>query len=276
MAYPFKRIWRVKPTMGLMPGEMDLCPDVLCLPLNEYGGLNARDYSTRSTGATSSATVWAYAVLQTAAGWSQGKNGNRLSLQNTGSAYASMTAFSRAIPTSAVTVMFGQRKRDSTNRVSATFGVNAAANSARCGSHCPYSDGTIYFDFGGQVAGTTRITFAGATFGDDIFAMTVGGRGMEIWQNGVLLASNSATPTRTQTDEDLQIGIGNGVTTSDLVDIDFLYIWSRQIPTALIQRITADPWAMFTRRDRGFKIAFAGAGAAAFPYVDPYIELLPQ
>lgn len=68
------------------------------------------------------------------------------------------------------------------------------------GAHMPYTDGTVYFDFGGFSEGSTRLSVGGLTIKKhDVWAFTVGRRGMEIWQNGIRRASNGGTPTRTNT-----------------------------------------------------------------------------
>lgn len=78
------------------------------------------------------------------------------------------------------------------------FGVSSGTGSDRMSGHVPYTDGTVYWDFGGSTAGATRVSVAGLTITqNDVWAFTTGPRGMEIWQNGRLRASNSANPTRT-------------------------------------------------------------------------------
>lgn len=118
-----------------------------------------------------------------------------------------VAASSALLPTGDVTIVLGARKTDGTNRDSGAFGVDTATAAEYCAVKLPAADGTVYWDYGGTTGGTTRLTAAGLTFGDDAWGFTVGARGMEIWQNGVLRASNSANPTRTATSAACKLGI---------------------------------------------------------------------
>jgi hypothetical protein len=91
-------------------------------------------------------------------------------------------------PTSqyAVTVLY--RKTDTTNRVSTAFGDSANASFH---IYLPFSDGVVYFDFGGT-SGSRRLTASGLAFGDDVWTFQAADAGLQIWQNGVPRASNSA------------------------------------------------------------------------------------
>jgi len=82
------------------------------------------------------------------------------------------------------------------------FGEGSGTPGKRLGAHVPWGgDGNVYWDFGGTSTGTTRLAIAAGTLSDsDIWVFTTGDRGMEIWKNGLLFASNSANPTRTVAD----------------------------------------------------------------------------
>src|SRR5215472_8627686 len=61
------------------------------------------------------------------------------------------------IPTARATVLVIRRKTDSTARASSMFGcrsINTGTEIFNC--HCPYSDGVVYWDFGGNT-GANRI-----------------------------------------------------------------------------------------------------------------------
>jgi len=72
--------------------------------------------------------------------------------------------------------------------------------------HCPWSDGTIIWDFGGSTAGTSRLVYnPGAGYmaqgrWEHFVLSAVPGSGMMIWHNGREVASHSSasTPTRTR------------------------------------------------------------------------------
>lgn len=95
---------------------------------------------------------------------------------------------------SEVTILFHGRV---TSGIGALIG-NDRTNSADFNIFLPYTNGSVYFRWGGEVEGATALVTAGLTFSNtDSFAFTCGPRGMELWQNGRKMNSNSATPSRT-------------------------------------------------------------------------------
>lgn len=136
------------------------------------------------------------------------------------------------------------RKTDTTNRSSSGWGVDSAVGLERCHAHMPYSDGTVYFDYGGFLDGSTRVKSAGLTFSNDIWAFTVGSRGMEIWQNGILQASNTATPTRQAGTSSFYLFNGDGAAGADLAEIDFICLYNRQPNTTTLMQQTREPYAI--------------------------------
>lgn len=104
------------------------------------------------------------------------------------------------LPTGPATVVLHYKRLDGTNRAAGAVGLQWTGNHANnFGVTLPWSDGVIYFDYGGFAEGSTRLSMssAGLTFGDDVWVFTTGARGMEIWQNGIKRASNGGNPTRT-------------------------------------------------------------------------------
>lgn len=106
------------------------------------------------------------------------------------------------------TILLVYRHRDTTNRMNAAFGVDPVGGSTfpnMIGSHLPWSDGKIYWDFGenagGLVEGANRLSFA---YTKDLlwhwWAFVVGGgQGKRVYRDGILLGSDSGTPTRNVT-----------------------------------------------------------------------------
>jgi len=150
------------------------------------------------------------------------------------------------LPTGPATVLLGYRKRDGTARATAAFGVAHDANDDNyMGCHLPYSDGTVYWDYGGspgKTAGSTRLSVGSLTFGDDFWAFTTGPRGMEIWQNGVRRASNAGTPTRVNRATAFYWGQHDNTTACDSADIWYGAIYDRQLSPAAIQSLSKDPY----------------------------------
>jgi hypothetical protein len=146
------------------------------------------------------------------------------------------------LPLQTVSIVSGYQKRDGVNRNSSLVGSASGDNSVRLGAHVPDSTGTVRWDVGGSAEGTKRLSIAGLTFGDDDWAFTSGPRGMEIWQNGVLRASNSANPTRTNDGTAWQLGVHN-VFPSDLANFHYLYLYRIQLSPDAIRRLHAEPYA---------------------------------
>ncbi len=96
------------------------------------------------------------------------------------------------------TILLVRRKTDVTARASFAFAANVAVDSYRCAASIPWSDGTVYWDFGGITAGTNRLSWAGytPTTNMEAWAFRSGPSGMSIWKDGVQVATQGAHATR--------------------------------------------------------------------------------
>lgn len=147
------------------------------------------------------------------------------------------------LPTSNVTIVIG-------NLHIATGGVHFGGEVTSTAAfvfstYLPFTDNVTYFDWGGQTNGATRVQVGGLTFGDDIWVMSTGPRGMELWQNGILRASNGANPTRSQWGvgtETLCWGKNGFGSVSGLWQCKFTFIYWNQLPTTDILRISREPF----------------------------------
>lgn len=139
---------------------------------------------------------------------------------------------------SSVTIVIASFKTDATLRASLGFCIETGGDdNKRCQSHMPYSDGTVYWDFGGAAEPGGRLSVGGLTFGDDIWIFTAGARGREIWQNGFLRASSGDTTGRTTSTADLHLGpMGSGSSpTNDLALYSLFYVYLYQLqPTQCV------------------------------------------
>lgn len=153
----------------------------------------------------------------------------------TGTTQRVVTAATSALFPSATTatVAVWHRKTDTTNRDSAGFGSDSTVSSARCGAHLPFTDGNVYWDWGGTTAGSTRVS--AAVTSDTrwhLWAFTVGGGlGMRIYRDGVLLASNAATPSRTA-GGNFVLNSGNSSVSpgpGDLAEFGAVWVYSRAL-----------------------------------------------
>lgn len=146
-----------------------------------------------------------------------------------------------------------------------SFGAGAIGQfggGSQLGVFIPFSDGKVYFDFGGSTEGTNRLSVAGLSFSDsDVFVFTVGARGMEIWQNGIKRASNSGTPTTTLISTAFGISKrANAAGTDQMRTYAFGYA-RKQLPTDVCAALSKDLWGTaFVQRRRGI---ISGIAAAA-------------
>jgi hypothetical protein len=145
------------------------------------------------------------------------------------------------------TVLLAYRKTDATLRGVSAFGINTSTSTTYVGVHgLPYSDGNVYFRFGGLTEGATQITVAGLTVGDDLWTFSTGPRGMEVWQNGLLRGSNAGNPSRTSAGTALPfLWPSFAPVNSDLADVALMMSWRRQLPAAAIRALSVNPWLVF-------------------------------
>jgi len=151
------------------------------------------------------------------------------------------------------TLLIAHRKRDQTLRQAAVWGDNGTLNdSGNINFFAPFSDGVIYFRYGNpNTEGVNQLslngTAAGLVYGDDLWCCTTGPRGMEIWRNGILLASNTANPTRTtQTFSTARLAFPAATPNwSDMSDVAFVMTWRRQLAAAAVRALSINPWQVF-------------------------------
>lgn len=137
--------------------------------------------------------------------------------------------------------------------------AGADANARRLGGHVPFSDGVVYWDFGGQDA-THRLSVSGLAFGDDTWAFTAGRRGQTIWQNGALRASQSTAITRNAAGGSFDLNRGQTVTSSETeTRYSFFYLWNRELNGSEIEWLHAEPYAFF--QPPGPRILYIGFDA---------------
>jgi len=151
------------------------------------------------------------------------------------------------MPTGPITVSLLYEKTDATNRNTVAWGIDKqlASVTYQCHATMPFGDGTVYFEYGGN-GGANEVSVGGLTFGADHWAFTVGARGMEIWQNGFLRASNGNTPTRTN-DPTHPFKLGANLSgtgfVADLARINVCCVWDRQLDTRELWTLNTDPYA---------------------------------
>jgi hypothetical protein len=154
------------------------------------------------------------------------------------------------MPTLSCTVAVIRRKHDTTSRESALFYFrDPSVTTTTIGSHSPWSDGVVYWDFGG-IASTNRLTWSGYSANAaklDYWTFVAGRRGSAIYFNGVKRASHSTAITRTNSA--VPAFFINGHVTNaawgDLQDIYFLGLWDREWTDAEVMQWYQRPYGIF-------------------------------
>ncbi len=254
-----RRVWRGKPPMGTRLASGLYAPDRIAFPFNEIGvGGGFFNYAAAPPGGRLG-FVGANSPVTAI-----GPNGPALSFAGA-TQHTTMTGGSALLPTSQATIMIGLRKRDATLRSAITLCNNTGGGAGRVALAIPFSDGNVYWQWEGS-GGTQQVALGGQSFvagGYDVWTFTVGSRGMEIWRGGRLVGSNGNTPVRTAGTQDLWLGF-DGANGSDLIDIDFFYVWGTQLPTQVIQAFSLLPFQVFQNHHVQ---SFATSVAVSYPYL---------
>lgn len=160
-----------------------------------------------------------------------------------------------------VTFVLYYQKTDGTARASAAFGsLVGGVTTAAIGCHLPYSDGTVYWDFGGN-GSPNRVTYAGGTFGNDVWVFRGGQLGMQIWQNGIVRANSTTAVSRTAAspDQNFKLGEYASTTASDLARTRIFLVYNRALSQEEVQLLSHDPLAPFRRAARSMVNAVSGS-----------------
>lgn len=170
-------------------------------------------------------------------------------------------------PIATATVMMIYAKRDTTNRNSRLFAQNTTGASNFLSCHGPYSDGTVYWDFGGNTGGTSRLSVAGQSWvalKPSVWFFINGDRGKEIWRDGLLIASGATRTTRNIGTAAIRLG-ATATELADLVNYYAAAMWRRDLSPAMIRELSLNPWALFDSDRRSVLHAAAYATAAPPP-----------
>ena len=154
------------------------------------------------------------------------------------------------LPTTAYTVLVRVRFGSTTGTGTAVGAVapTASLGADRCNLDMA-STTTLNFDFGGYAAGSTRIS-ASTTMTDGqeaCLVATAGPRGMEIWRDGILLASHTNAPTRVSGGSGFAVGDTYGGSGGNQRYFAVV-AWSRQLPAGLCRKYSMDYLATLAPR----------------------------
>lgn len=179
------------------------------------------------------------------------------------------------LPTKKTTVLFGYRKTDATLRTHNVISTNTSTVARWFNIQLPHTDGKVYWQFGGNTEGTSRLSFtpdASHNYQrEHVYATTAGARGLEAFIDGVLVAKNSGTPTRSAFVGSFHLG--NGFNNADLAEFSFLYIWDHQKSASEIAAISADPGMLLRSRRHFISFAPVAAGLIELPGISSPVSV---
>lgn len=154
------------------------------------------------------------------------------------------------VPLNNITILMGYEKTDATARQGGAFGSDSITATRFCNGIPKWTDGRSYWAFGGNTSGTSSIdtTTHGdgdVTMGDDNWAFISGDRGMEMWQNGIIVAQNGNSVARTA-DATNELEFGRHISFgSDLAVYRYFLVFNRTLSPSELMILGSNPLAMF-------------------------------
>ena len=141
------------------------------------------------------------------------------------------------------------RRRTAALSNSFPFGCrdNLGTLTGRLGGFIPFTDGIIYWDFGGDTA-PKRLTWSGYTLGSDVerWAFRAGKLGMAIYFNGTKVASSSTAVTRIRNTSGGQgnfgLGLGDQTSVGDNQTFFFAAVLDTEWTDGQISTWASDPY----------------------------------
>ena len=172
----------------------------------------------------------------------------------------SVTPDSRKIlSTSGNTIVLVIEKNDATNRAHYAFTqTTSAVDSERFSAHIPWTDGTLYFDFGGAT-GANRLAIASLSFtGPQVYVFSGGPLGIYAYRNGILLGSQTTAITRTDAAVDFWLNRYDG----DLVTLYGVAVFNKQLPLDIQRELSVNPSQLYKAPVRNVGFVAGGVTAA--------------
>ena len=155
------------------------------------------------------------------------------------------------VPASRVTILSVFRKTDTTARTSSNFAIQSATVAHYCQAEVPWTDNKVYWEFGGT-AGYNYVASAAITITTDpiAWAFVAGQRGLALYRDGILLASNTTAAGRTETSLPflLSNGTGGNVAYSDFIEQSFFAVLDAEWSIDQVREWTVNQSVMFAPR----------------------------
>lgn len=154
-----------------------------------------------------------------------------------------------------------------------TYGYVSTPSDNRCQLHLPYTNGILYWDFGTSTTGRVSVDVSSymAAGTVNIWGVSAGKRGREIWNNSKLLASDvSKTAVRPATSEPFWVGSAAksvAMAASSNVapyHVDTLFFLSREeLSQDALAELTGSPNRIFAPQERKIFVSVAGGTITA-------------
>jgi len=144
------------------------------------------------------------------------------------------------LSTTAQTVLLIRRKFDALSRNSHAFAVDSSTDGKRCGTHLPYGDGNVVWDFGGSAPPNRLVhTTYTPSVAVEAWAFRAGALGSSIWKDGASVMSQATAITRTASTNGFQINKGPGLS-GDVQEFYFFALIPSEVSDAVLAQFTVN------------------------------------
>ena len=186
--------------------------------------------------------------------WGPGRVGVQKEITSTARRFWALGTTLDMCSLTAGSILIVRRKVDTTNRASSLFGIDHAD---RLHSHCPFSDGNVYWDWAGA-SGDDRVTWSDYVTTDDVevWGFTAGPLGHAIYYNGVVQVSNAVAATARS--DTIDFHIGDGAAETDLQEFYFAAVFDVEVTAAQVAQWSADYFGPVRRFDDAALFAVVG------------------
>lgn len=164
--------------------------------------------------------------------------------------------------TSSCTILLIRRSKDTVARESMLFGYAVSA-ADRVLTHAPWSDGNLYWDFGGTGASQRiSVAFAKSTTPDYLAFVAGPTKGREVWRNGIKIVGD-ATKTGARVATAANFRIGAVGTNSDLEEFYYFHVLNRELSDIELKSWYEKPWQIFAPQASRFLFSSVATATAA-------------